>query len=306
MLLTGAAGFLGGHVRALLLARGHEIVGLASSRGVSGDLRDGGVVRRTLEGWTPEVVVHLAARAVSNRPGAAWDDVYLNNVESTRALLCGVLEAAPSARVVVASSSAVYGRTSLHGRALRECDPLFPTTLYGASKVACEALASALAQHGQRATVCRAFNFVGPGGDTRSALGQWARRLVAIERGLCEPVLRCGPLDTRRDLTDVRDVASAYVALVERAVEPDVLNVCSGDTWSGEELLQVLLEETRLSPEIRSTPRRPEDLPYQCGDATLASRQLGWSPGVPLEQTIREVLAEQRALDDNLLTPTES
>jgi GDP-4-dehydro-6-deoxy-D-mannose reductase len=166
--------------------------------------------------------------------------------------------------------------------------------MYGASKAGTEAIAFAFAASGVGVTVCRPFNTIGPGGDKRSALAHWTRKLIELDSPGSDGVLRCGPLNTFRDLTDVRDIARAYVAILECDAREAVLNLCSGRAVEGAAVLKVLLAATGLRPRIIAAPASPDDIPFQCGDNTQLIAVTGWQPSIPLERTIEDVVREQR------------
>jgi GDP-4-dehydro-6-deoxy-D-mannose reductase len=297
VLVTGASGFVGSHVCRLLRARQHDVITLRDggrARGV--ELSEAGVVLESVGACPPDAEVHLAAR-IRAAPGDPWRDVYANNVTATYGLLAAVRAEAPRARILLASSSAVYRAVPRGRNPVTEDERLRPVSLYGASKVACEALAWTHAAAGPGVVICRPFNLVGPGGEDRSALAQWARQVASIKRGLAPGVVRCGPLGTFRDLTDVRDAARAYVSLVEAQEPPDVVNICSGAAHSGEEVMSLLLEEADVQAQIDSAPGATDDLEYQCGDNARIVRSVGWCPEIPLRQSVRDVLAEWLAWD---------
>jgi GDP-4-dehydro-6-deoxy-D-mannose reductase len=166
--------------------------------------------------------------------------------------------------------------------------------MYGASKAAAEAITFAIAASGVRATVCRPFNTIGPGGDKRSALAQWTRQLLELDSPGSDGVFRCGPLDTFRDLTDVRDIARAYVAIVERNVTEPVLNLCSGRAVEGRFVLDLLFAAAGVRPPVKSAPPRADDVLFQSGDNSRLTAATGWKPAITLEQTVEDVVREHR------------
>ena len=295
VLVTGAGGFLGRHVAGLLRQRGHEVIAVASSRergddARSADLCDGAAVARMIAEASPAVVLHLAARATS--PGDPWRTVFLNNVESTRNVLEGALAQHQRPRVLLASSSAVFGALPREPVAIGEDCGTMPVTLYGASKLACEGLASHARAQGLPVTVCRAFNLIGPGGDTRSAAANWARVIAEAAVAGAPFELRCGPLETARDLTDVRDAAAAYAALVEGGEELEVVHLCTGQAHTGAEVLALLRRIAGIDGSVYPAAPRAGDIAYQRGDPSLLRRTTGWSPRHTLEDSLRDLYAE--------------
>jgi GDP-4-dehydro-6-deoxy-D-mannose reductase len=302
VLITGASGFVGRHVQRELRGRGHDVLSDSAVLEKGADLADDAVADALVRDGQPNAIIHLAARVEARQD--AWHDVLRSNQLSTLRLLDGVRRHAPAAHVVVASSSAVYGPVPRERNPVRESEPLRPATMYGASKVAVEGIAWAFAATGLRVTIVRPFNTIGPGGDRRSALAHWTRQLVGMETQAAGGVFRCGPLDTFRDLTDVRDVARAYAALLEAGAGSAVYNVCSSRAVEGKELLTMLFAAAGSQPMVESAPARPGDIEYQRGDHTALTGSTGWAPAIALEQTVRDVLREQRELiSHESLTP---
>jgi GDP-4-dehydro-6-deoxy-D-mannose reductase len=292
VLVTGACGFVGRHLRHALEAAGHEVVSDADHRAAGQDLADEGATDTLVAKAMPDAVVHLAARVEAGDD--PWRALFRNNQLATFRLLESVRRFAPRAHVIVASSSAVYGNVPRERNPVRETEPTRPVTLYGASKAATEAIAFAAGASGLRVTICRPFNTIGPGGDKRSALAHWTRKLLELDSPGSDGVFRCGPLHTFRDLTDVRDVARAYVGILEREETDAVLNVCSGHAVEGTRVLDLLFAAAGVRPPVIAAPARVDDIAFQSGDNTRLSANTGWSPTIPLDQTIDDVLREHR------------
>jgi GDP-4-dehydro-6-deoxy-D-mannose reductase len=292
VLVTGAAGFVGGHVRRALVESGHEVFTELDASAASRDLTIEGVAATLVRVARPDAVVHLAARVEPRSD--VWHNVVRNNPLAAFRLLEAVRQRAPRARVIVASSSAIYGPVPIERNPVRETEPARPATMYGASKVATEAIASAFAASGLRVVVCRPFNTIGPGGDKRSALAQWTRKLLELDHPGSDGVFRCGPLNTSRDLTDVRDIARAYVEIVEQTVTEPVLNLCSGRAVEGAFLLDMLFSAAGVRPPVVSSLPSAGDILCQRGDRSRLAALTGWEPSITLQQTVEDVLREQR------------
>jgi GDP-4-dehydro-6-deoxy-D-mannose reductase len=287
-LVTGANGFAGGYAVERLRADGATVVAF------DGDVRDAAACRAQVRAAAPDAVLHLAAIA---SVGEAWrrpHEVRAVNVEGTRNLLDAVREAAPGARVVVVSSAEVYGVVPEDGQPIAEDAPAAPRSPYAESKAEAEQVARAA---GLDCVIARPFPHVGPGQDVRFAIASFAAQIAAIERGEHEPVLRVGNLDARRDLSDVRDVAVAYEALLRAPAATGVYNVCSGTAHRIGDVLDRLLAlaEREIVVETDAGRLRPSDVPLLLGDPGRIERELGWRAAIPLERTLGDVLARERA-----------
>jgi GDP-4-dehydro-6-deoxy-D-mannose reductase len=194
--------------------------------------------------------------------------------------------------VLVPSSALVYRSSD---RALTESDPLAPASPYGVSKLAQEMLA-ARTNGALAVAIARPFNHFGPRQDPFFAASGFARRIADIERGRWAPEISVGNLDARRDLTDVRDTVRAYRSILERGVPGRPYNVCTGHAIPIRELLDRLLARARVPIEVKTDPARlrPNDTPLLLGDPTRLRDELGWTPAIPLDQTLDDLLAYWR------------
>jgi len=305
VLVTGVSGFVGLVVARALVAAGHRVHGVARHPPdagrlggapvafLSGDVRDAAALTRIVGAVRPDAVVHLAAVA---EPAAAEADpgtAYAVNLGGTLALLAAVRAAAPRARVLVASTSAVYGQVEPEACPLDEDTPLRPLTVYGASKAAAE-LAALQWQRadGLDVVVARPFNHTGPGQSAAYLCPALAGQVAAIEAGRQPAVLAVGNLDPVRDLLDVRDVAAGYVALLAHGRSGTAYNLCSGVGVRVAEIVALLRDLARVPLETRVDParRRAHDVPRVVGSHALATAHTGWTPAIPLPDTLAAVL----------------
>src|SRR5262245_60336524 len=310
-LVTGAAGFAGSHLLDLLVsdsASGNRIVAWHRPRATNPPLRhrdavewqaidvlDRDAVRAALARMRPAVVYHCAGAA---HVGRAWDHVestFATNVRGTHHVLDGLTRAGVEARVLIPSSALVYASAD---RPLTEDDPLVPSSPYGVSKLAQELLASQ-ADRGLTVTVARAFNHFGPRQDPHFAAADFARRIADIERGRWQPEISVGNLDARRDLTDVRDTVRAYRAIVAHGRAGEAFNVCSGVAIAIRDLLERLIARARVPVRIRvdRARYRPNDTPLLVGDRSRAAQRLDWTPQIPLDRTLDDLLEYWRTHD---------
>src|SRR4051794_3172176 len=248
VLVTGPAGFVGGHLRAEL---GEAFVPF------EGDVLDADALGATLRETRPEAVVHLAA---DSSVAASWEDpaqTWRVNVDGTVNVLEAVRRERPEARVLFPSTCEVYGNASRFPTP--EDEPVRPISPYAVSKAAAE-LACALP--GLDVVVTRSFNHEGPGRDDRFAVGSWTRQIARLEAEGGGTLL-VGDLSAERDLTDVRDVVRAYRLLLDRSVPAGTYNVASGHSVPMERVVELLVSLARVPVQVeRDESRlRPADIP---------------------------------------------
>jgi GDP-4-dehydro-6-deoxy-D-mannose reductase len=300
ILVTGASGFVGGHLAPRLAAAfpDAELV-LCGGHGVQLEITDADAVRALVRQVRPEACIHLAAvSAIPNAradPGHAWQV----NLHGTLSLAEAVLHEAPDCLLVHVSSADAYGRSLASGAGVSELAPLAPTSTYAATKAAADLAIGALAAEGLRCIRLRPFNHTGPGQTAEFVVPAFARQIARIAVGRQPPRLRVGALEPRRDFLDVRDVCAAYVACLQRAeaLPPGViLNIASGLSRRIGDILRELLELAGIVAELDmgASLVRPVETAVACGDASVARAALAWAPSIPWERTLRDILDDWR------------
>ncbi|MCK6556211.1 GDP-mannose 4,6-dehydratase [Candidatus Binatia bacterium] len=310
-LVTGAAGFVGSHLVERLLALGAEVfafvrytshaaLGARSGplhelaprlRGtLTGDLAASGAIDQ-IAALDIDVVFHLAADAWVTRSLTAPVDVFNNNVQSTLNVLEAVRRSGRNPRVVVTSSSEIYG-TATTDR-IAESHPLEPTSPYAASKVACDRLA--IAWHrtfGTEVAIIRPFNTYGP----RHVYDVIPLFIRAALRG--EPLTIHGTGEQSRDFTYVTDMVEAFLTMgahpeaVGRAV-----NFGTGNDVTIGTVARYVREITGCRSEIVHVDDRRAQVHRLCCDAALAQRLFGWRPAVGLRDGIERTAAWARGFE---------
>jgi len=305
VLITGVAGFVGGHVVGFLRDQHPEaaIVGLdnrpaarARSLGieiVQADLEDAASVRSALARVRPDRVIHLAAQS---SPQRSWEDpagTLRTNVLGMLHLLEAVRAGAAAPRILAVGSADEYGLVQPDALPLREDAPLRPVSPYAVSKVAQGYLALQYAlSPGLHVVRTRTFHHTGPRRGESFAESSFARQLAEIEAGQRPPRLEVGNLEVVRDFTDVRDVVRAYWLLLDRGVPGEVYNVCSGRGVRLGDLLErlIALSELRVEVHVDASRLRPADVPALIGDPGRLRAATGWEPTIPLERTLADLL----------------
>ncbi|SEH25204.1 GDP-mannose 4,6-dehydratase [Selenomonas sp. KH1T6] len=303
ILITGAAGFVGGHLIRAFAGHGHELAALDlgtsplfKEYGVShhqADLLDGEAMQEVFRQERPEAIVHLAA--IANVP-FAWEHpakTMAVNVGGTATLLETMAKCAPEAKLLTIGSSDAYGLTAKCGKPLTEDMPCEPQNPYSISKLCAEQLAMQLAKkYSLNVIAARSFNHFGPGQKLGFVVSDFASQIAAIERGEQEAVLSVGDLTAARDFTYIDDIISAYVALTEKAVASGIYNICSGRPRKIEEVLQGLLACSSKEIEVRKDPARlrPSEVPFFVGDGAKLSEATGWKPVTDFQEGLQKTL----------------
>lgn len=304
ILITGAAGFVGGHLIKAFAERGHTLsaIDLGTSPlfekyGVTAhqvDLLDKASMFEVLLEEKPEAVVHLAA--IANVP-FAWSHpakTMAVNVGGTATLLEAMAEAVPSSKLLTIGSSDAYGLTAKCGKPLTEDMPCQPQNPYSISKLCAEQLAIQLAgKYDLTVIAARSFNHFGPGQKPGFVVSDFASQVAAIEKGGQEPVLSVGDLSAARDFTYIDDIIAAYVALTEKEIQTGIYNICSGRPRKIEEILQGLLDLSTKEIEVRKDPARlrASEVPFFVGDSTKIFEATGWQPKTDFQEGLQKTLS---------------
>jgi GDP-4-dehydro-6-deoxy-D-mannose reductase len=308
LLITGITGFVGSYLAEYALGRGLEVYGSYRWRSpteniqhlrsritlVASDLRDATSVQALLEAARPDAIAHLAAQSFV---GASWPapaETITNNLIPQVHIFEALRALRMKPRFLVAGSSEEYGLVYPEEIPIKETNPLRPLSPYAVSKVAQDVLGYQYFQsYGLPVIRARAFNHEGPRRGEVFVTSNLARQIAEIEAGLREPVISVGDLKPRRDFSDVRDVVRGYWLLLEAGEAGEVYNLCSGRSWSIQEVLDFLLAQSTVAGiPVRTDPARlrPSDVMVLEGDPSKIERAVGWKVEIPFEQTLRDLL----------------
>jgi GDP-4-dehydro-6-deoxy-D-mannose reductase len=306
ILVTGASGFIGRHLCADLVRKGHQVTGtfLAASelRGfdrsipmIKVDVRNRAQLESAIRASRPETVYHLAGQAYVLDSYRDPVGTFETNVIGTIHLFELLRKRPPLESIVVACTGAAYGlpeRTPIdEGCLLR---PIHP---YGASKAAQDILCYQYAKNFEMPIVrARLFGTTGPGkrGDAINDFAVQLREFELHPGGSHD--LRVGNLRKDRDISDVRDIIRAMELIGRRADPGEAVNLGAGQAYRIGSLLKQLIRLFGIRVRVRSVPEliRPTDEPRIVADITRL-RSLGFRPKYSMDRTLRDVATYWRS-----------
>lgn len=305
VIITGANGFVGNHLVRELAKAGYEVIGVGGPKAPGMKDPEGLSAYIVADLGSPEEVaqidfsgvtgvIHLAALAAV---GPSFDEP-LKYMTVNAGLEINLFEEAlrqgQKPKFVVISSGALYDPKAV--MPITESTPALSNSPYAVSKIAQEELGRYYATRGFEVVIARPFNHIGPGQNLGFLVPDVAKQVIDAQRGTADKIM-VGNLEARRDYTDVRDIARAYRLLLERGRSGEVYNICSGTSHSGQEMLELILDAADSQAPVEQDPARirPSDTPDIYGSHDKLTTDTGWQPEVPLDQTIKDVVADWRS-----------
>ncbi|MEZ5014757.1 MAG: GDP-mannose 4,6-dehydratase [Chitinophagales bacterium] len=295
---------------------GHHIIGtfykpttdLDDIRGkiqlVECDVRYYQRVLDVIDDLKPEKIFHLAAQSY---PTVSWHRPQETmDVNATGTI--NVFEAVKYVRqkdksydpvVVVACSSAEYGASlTPENTPVKEEAPLLPLHPYGVSKVAQDLLSFQYYQNDKiRCIRARIFNTTGPR-KKNDVVADFVHRAVDLEKGRIQK-MRVGNLQTRRTITDVRDLVNALLLLADKGTWGEVYNISGEKVYTISEIIPFIEKQIgkKVETEVDPALLRPTDEPIIFGDSSRLKKDTGWKQEYDLETTISDMIAYVRSKD---------
>lgn len=303
ILVTGGAGFIGGHLCEALVANGHDAIALDNMananinnirsllnkphfRIIMGDINDIDFLRRVAR--NVEVVFHFAAQIHIDRSILYPETTFRINTLGTLNMLKVAAENEMK-RFVYASTSEVYG--SAQKIPMDENHPLCPASPYAASKVAADRLCYAYSNtFNLNVSIIRLFNTYGP---RQKDTGYASVIPLFIKRVLeGKPPIIYGDGTQTRDYLFVKDAVNAYLKVLEHdELQGTTLNVGTGREVSINDLAELIIKESgQDNISIIHSSSRPGEVRRLCADNTLVRRLCGWKPEYSIEEGIKHCL----------------
>jgi GDP-4-dehydro-6-deoxy-D-mannose reductase len=306
VLITGANGFIGGHMAEALLAEGgHTLSGLSrfaewpgplqhlsrSVRHFAVELSEAVGLGAILKETRPEWIFHFAGYANTGKsfsvPARCWAD----NLDGTRSLYDAVHASGVKPRILFVSTGLIYG-DPISDTAFDETAEFRPASPYAASKAAADAMSYQYTRHpGLDIVRMRLFNQIGPRQSPDYAVANFARQIALIEAGK-QKTLETGDLSARRDITDVRDIVAAFRLLMDNGERGEAYNAGRGETYRIQELLNKLLSFAKVPIDVKVTvdPTRIADTAVTKANTNKLLQATGWTPRISLDQSLKDIL----------------
>ncbi|RLI96320.1 MAG: hypothetical protein DRO99_04620 [Candidatus Aenigmatarchaeota archaeon] len=301
VIITGGAGFIGSHLAEKLVSDGFDVIcidnfngdydsslkerniaHLSGNRGfnlINSDLTDINGLMSCLAGMEADTVIHLAAKTNPVLSMRLPGEYVTHNVSSTANIL-DVSNNLGADRFIMASSSSVYGCSSLPSK---EDDPTNPQSPYALSKLLCEILCkSHNVLHGTSMSILRLFTVYGPRQRPDMAIHKF---VSLIERGL--PVEVYGDGSSSRDYTYVDDAVHGIICAMKRRGF-GIFNIGSGKRTNIMDMVSLIEKSAGKRAVIRKVPMKSGDIKHTIADIGKARKELGYSPKTCISEGVSE------------------
>ncbi len=307
ILITGVNGFVGHHVAEQLHKKNIQVIGVGKQPNLAADLSETVSTYVACDLTEPEQVAKIdlsEVDAIINLAGFAkvgescgQGKLYNKvNIGVHTVLYQECLNQGVSPRIIAVSTGAVYDPNQ--DLPIAEESQLIAhdsTNEYVISKQKMERAVTEFAEKGLNPIIARPFNHSGPGQPPGFLLPDLGEQIgKAAKEG---EALLVGNLETKRDYTDVRDVASAYVTLAtcdQKKLSHTIYNICSGESVKGTEILGLIksaFDADEVTIEIDETRIRPNDVMDIYGSHTALTDDTGWIPTITVEQMVQDYAA---------------
>jgi nucleoside-diphosphate-sugar epimerase len=303
LVVTGGAGFIGGHLSRALLARDHKVTVVdnfdpfyARSVKLEGirdlldhpsftlletDINETDRLVAALHETQVDVIIHLAAKA-GVRPSIEDPGAYqVGNVLGTQSML-EVARVLGVRAFLFGSSSSVYGNDA--PIPFSESDPCVrPISPYAATKRAGELMAHTYHHlYGLPVHCLRFFTVYGPGQRPDLAIHKFARLMTTGQ-----PIPMYGDGSSSRDYTFVSDIVEGILGSLDRLLsvppEYEIFNLGGSAPVSLRTLIHLLGSALNVEPQVHQLPTQPGDVDRTYADITRAQTLLGYDPATTLE-----------------------
>jgi UDP-glucose 4-epimerase len=302
VLVTGGAGYIGGHMVLALLDAGEKVVVVddlstgfrwavrAPARLIVGDVGDAALMNEIFSEYRINAIAHFAAKIVV--PESVTDPLpyYLNNTAKTRNLL----ESTVRGKIkyfIFSSTAAVYGETT--NSPIPERAPLEPINPYGRSKLMSEWMLQDVSKaHGLKFAILRYFNVAGA--DPRGRLGQSTPQATHLIKLAAQTAIGLRPYlevfgtdyptkDSTciRDYIQVSDLADAHVQALNHLRNGGENLICNCGYGHGLSVFDVVSAMKKVSGidfDVRISDRRPGDSASLVASTERIRSVLGWTP----------------------------
>jgi GDP-4-dehydro-6-deoxy-D-mannose reductase len=302
ILITGGTGFVASHLIEELYQRGERNLHITSYRDDGEfvkrfvdpsnihqiNLTDHQATEDLIKEIQPDEIYHLASLASVGDSFEKHKFILEMNTSLQLNLLEAIREHSPNSKMLHVSTALMYEASN---QAINEKSQLGPDNPYALSKLIQDMMVYTFVKSEKLNIVrVRPFNHIGERQTLGFVVADLAAAIAKVEKGQ-QDYISVGNLESVRDFSDVKDIVSAYILLMEKGQSGEVYNVGSGASHSIKEILDLLVSMANKEIKVLHDPSkiRPVDLPYLvCDNEKIVN--LGYAPEHQLEETLERIL----------------
>lgn len=251
VLITGSNGFTGKYLSELFNSHGYEVFGIVNNKSsekniFTCNLLDSEKLTQIIKEVQPNIVIHLAA--ISFVGHSHTEDFYTVNVIGTQNLLEAIKNHSKNSikKIILASSATVYGNQAHYELAETMCPN--PNNHYGISKLAMEQVAKNYF-NSLPIIITRPFNYTAPGQDINFVIPKITKAFKEKSK-----TIELGNINVFREYNSINFVTECYYKLAISGYKSEIVNICSGKTYSLEEVINLSSEITNHTIEVGTNP----------------------------------------------------
>lgn len=312
-LVTGISGQTGSYLAELLVSKGYEVFGIVRRHSIPqtqtlrieslhtnknvnlfyGDMTDSISIQNIISQIKPDELYHLAAQSHVQTSFELPQYTLNVNAGGTLTILETVKDIIPFTKVYVASTSEMFGNCVDADGFQRETTPMKPVSPYGISKFYGHQMCK-IYRDAYELFICSGilFNHESSRRATNFVTSKVIVESLKVKKGISDSVL-IGEMNAARDWGWAKDSANAMYLMLQQEYPKDYV-IATGVTRTVRELCELVSGRLALDMSIYKTDAkfiRPEEVWFLRGDASLAKKELGWTPTVTFEEMIDEMIA---------------
>jgi UDP-glucose 4-epimerase len=309
VVVTGAAGYIGGETVLKLLDAGHSVMAIdrmwppdhlehSGAKWLTGDFA-GEVALRAIETFLPDAVIHCAGTSLVGPSLADPEEYYHNNFVRTKTLCDWLVQQKIKTRLIFSSSAATYGNPIM--TPVNEVDPTEPISPYGQSKLMIDWMLAGYRQaYGLDFVSFRYFNACGADSQGRHGQAPGATHIIArvlesVKNGTDFTLYGTDyPTDDGtcvRDYIHVEDLANAHIVAIDKDIPSDIYNLGTNTGHSNLEVIEMSTNVTKIAVTHKNGPKRNGDPAVLTADASKFIGISSWKPQFNLEEIITHAWA---------------
>lgn len=258
------------------------------------NLLDSERLREILMEVNPDFILHLASKSSVAYSWQHPAETIRHNTGIFISLIENVRNLKMPCRILSVGSAEEYGIVPEAELPLRESRCPNPASPYGTSRMLQHKLVEIYSKNYQLDIIhTRSFNHIGPYQHSNFVVSSFARQIAdGLKDGKKEIDICVGDLQVTRDFTDVRDVVKAYYLLLKKGQSGNTYNICSNKGVVLIDLVKKFEEITGASIRCTTNPQiiRPTENKKLIGSYDKINQELGWSPSITLDQSLKDLL----------------